>query len=290
MQQFSAISWLVKCALMAAAVLLADRLATMAIGTKLQQPAITARDGSLITLNRYMQEPTPAVVMVGSSVTWRLKEEYFEVARIRNLALAGGSPVTGLEIVAGQNRLPKVVLIETNVLSRLADPTLVARFTGKDHSETFLRPVRTAVAAYELWNHAPPDPGRVRATLEGMLREPPSSFDSRVYVARLAEQMNTEDLAAAARANVAVIRQRIAEIERRGAKALLMHVPLPPEIEETRSAKVAREIVREGIPDAKAWLTIDAPLAELRWADGMHLDERSALIVARAVEKALAGL
>ena len=37
-----------------------------------------------------------------------------------------------------------------------------------------------------------------------------------------------------------------------------------------------------------AWLSIDVPPAELRWRDGVHLDERSALIVARAIEQALA--
>ena len=49
------------------------------------------------------------------------------------------------------------------------------------------------------------------------------------------------------------------------------------------------EAVRDAFPDRAAWLSIDAPPAELRWADGVHLDERSALIVARAIEKALAG-
>ncbi|SDR79155.1 hypothetical protein SAMN05444158_0004 [Bradyrhizobium canariense] len=40
--------------------------------------------------------------------TFRLKEEYFATPSLRNLALAGGSPVTGLEIVASQPRLPRI--------------------------------------------------------------------------------------------------------------------------------------------------------------------------------------
>lgn len=284
-----AISWLLKCALMAAVVLLADRAATLAIGTRLQQPAATARDGSLITLNRYVQEPTPSLVLVGSSVTWRLKEENFSLPRVRNLALAGGSPVTGLTIVAKQAELPTTVLIETNVLSRDVDRALVERFGKGERSETFLRPVRTAIAAYETWNHAPPDPARVRAQLDGLLKQPPSGFDNRVYVERAVQQMNDENPETATRANVVLIRQLMAEIERRGARALLIEVPLAPEIEGTRSVKVTRDIVREAFPDRSAWLPIDTPPAELRWADGVHLDERSALIVARAIEKALAG-
>ena len=71
-------------------------------------------------------------------------------------------------------------------------------------------------------------------------------------------------------------------------RALLIEIPLAPEIRETRGARETREIVRGVFPDRAAWLSIDAPLSELRWADGVHLDERSALIVARAIEKALA--
>lgn len=289
MTQAPAISWFIKFALTAALVLAADRLAAIAIGTKLQQPAVTTRDGSLITLNRYVQEPVPDVVLVGSSVTFRLLEEYFSQTRIRNLALAGGSPVTGLEIVASQKELPKLVLIETNVLSRPVDRTLVERFTGKDHADLFLRPVRTAIAAFEKWNHAPPDPARMRAAQDALLNQPPSRIDNRAYVELAVSQMNAEEVEAGTRASVARIRELISEIERRGARALLITVPFAPEIEQTRADRIARPIVREAFPDRGAWLPIDVPPGELRWRDGVHLDERSAVMVARAIERSLAG-
>lgn len=273
---------------MAAAVLLAGRVATNLVGTRLQQPATTTRDGSLITLNRYVQEPVPDVVLVGSSIGWRLKEEYFSLALVRNLSLAGGSPVTGLEIVAKQPALPKYVLIETNILSRPVDRALVDRFTGPEQSETFLRPVRTAIAAYEAWNHAPPDPARLRAAHARLLKEPPSDFDNRVYVERVVKGMNAEDPGAATRDNVALIKQLISGIERRGARALLIDIPFAPEVEKTRAAQMSSEIVRSAFPDREAWLSIDVPPDELRWADGVHLDERSALLVTRAIEQALA--
>src|SRR4030081_4138301 len=98
----------------------------------MQMPSTTTRDGSLITLNRYAKKPIPDFVLVGSSLTFRLKEEYFATPRLRNLALAGGSPVTGLEIVANQPRLPKIILIETNVLSRSTDDALVAKYSRAD--------------------------------------------------------------------------------------------------------------------------------------------------------------
>ena len=128
MQQRLAIRWLLKCGVTAAGLMLACGVATAWFGSGLQLPSTTTRDGTLITFNRYVSEPIPDVVLVGSSLTFRLKEEYFETPGLRNLALAGGSPVTGLEIVANQPRLPKLILVEANVLSRATDTAMVERY------------------------------------------------------------------------------------------------------------------------------------------------------------------
>lgn len=289
MPQNATTRWLVRCAATAALLLLACRIATAWIGLGLQQPAVTARDGSLNSFNRYVAEPRPELVLVGSSVTWRLKEEYFSRAKVRNLALAGGAPVTGLAIVAAQKELPKLTLIEANILSRGIDAAMVERFaTGGGSSPAFLRPVRMAVAAYEMWNHAAPDTASAAATRDRLLGQPPDSFDNRVYVDRAFREMNGNDPIAAVRANIDTIRALIADIERRGSRALLFEVPFHPAIEKSRSVIASREIVAAAFPQQEQWLRLDPPAAELRWPDGVHLDERSALLVARAIEQALA--
>ena len=122
----SAARWLMKCGVAAAIVLIACGFATARFGG-LQMPATTTRDGTLITLSRYLREPVPDIVLVGSSIAFRLKEEYFATPGVRNLALAGGSPLTGLEIVANQPRLPGVILVEVNILNRATDAALVER-------------------------------------------------------------------------------------------------------------------------------------------------------------------
>ena len=287
-QMSTAMPWLVRCGVTAALVLLACRIATPWIDAGLQQPAVTARDGSLITFNRYVREPKPVIALVGSSVSWRLKEEYFSQAGVRNLALAGGSPVTGLAIIAEQRELPKIVLIETNVLSREPDAALIDRFSSGKAGPALLQPVRMAVAAYELWNHAPPDAAQAAAAREQLLRQPPSDFDNRVYVERAVQQMNADDPTAAARANVDKIRKLIADIEQRGSHALLFEVPFQPETEKTRAANITRQTVAAAFPDRNRWLHIEPVRSELRWADGVHLDERSAQLVTRSIEQALA--
>ena len=141
----SAVQWLLKCGSAAAIALIACGFATARFGSGLQMPATTTRDGTLITLGRYLREPVPDIVLVGSSMAFRLKEEYFAAPKLRNLALAGGSPVTGLEIVANQPALPGIILVEANVLSRPTDAALVERYSRGDTEPLFFRPVRAAM-------------------------------------------------------------------------------------------------------------------------------------------------
>jgi hypothetical protein len=160
----SAVRWLVKFGAAAAIVLVACGFATVRFGSGLQMPETTTRDGTLITLSRYMRGPVPDIVLMGSSLTFRLKEEYFATPGVRNLALVGGSPVTGLEIVANQPQIPGLILVEANVLSRAADAVLVERYSHGNTEPFFFRPVRAAVAAYEQRRHAPRRMRRSRTT------------------------------------------------------------------------------------------------------------------------------
>jgi hypothetical protein len=282
------VGWLVKCSLSAVLVTFAAGLAAARFGTGLQLPATTTRDGTLVTLNRYVREPAPDVIIVGSSLSFRLKEEYFQTPRLRNLALAGGSPVTGLELVASRPHPPKLLLVEANVLSRPTDTALVQKYARDDANEPLLaRPVRVAVAAYEDWNHAPITHAQVAAPLAQVLKQPPSTFDNHVYVQRALEESNTEDPTQAARINVERMRALITALELRGTHVLLFELPLSDALEHARSATVTRAIVHAAFPDPARWLTIDVPRDQLRWADGMHLDERSALIVAEKIDGAI---
>jgi hypothetical protein len=49
-------------------------------------------------------------------------------------------------------------------------------------------------------------------------------------------------------------------------------------------------MIHAAFPEAGRWLPLDAPGDQLRWADGNHLDERSAAIVARSIDRAVASL
>lgn len=284
----SAVRWLAKCGAGAAIVLIACGFATMRFGSGLQMPATTTRDGTLITLSRYLREPVPDIVLVGSSITFRLKEEYFATAGLRNLALAGGSPVTGLEIVANQPRLPGIILVEANVLSRPTDTALVERYSRGDAEPFFFRPVRAAVAAYEQRLHVPLTHEQVKLDLRRLVGQPPRDFDSQVYVDRALQQFNAEDPTDVAQFNAKRIEELVRVVEQRGARVFLFELPYAEPIERSRYAATSREIIHAAFPGSNRWLPIEVNRTELRWADGVHLDERSAVIVTQAVERALA--
>jgi hypothetical protein len=286
----SAVGWLGKCGAGAAIVLIACGFATARFGSGLQMPATTTRDGTLITLSRYQREPVPDIVLVGSSITFRLKEEYFATPGLRNLALAGGSPLTGLEIVAKQPRLPGLILIEANVLARPTDTVLVERYSRGDNEPLFFRPVRAAVAAYEQRQHAPLTHEQVLLDLRRLIGQPPSDFDNRIYADRALQQFNAEDPAETVRLNVARMDQLIRIAEQRGARVLLFELPYSDPIEGSQYARTTRETVHAAFPDLNRWLPVEVNRSELRWADGVHLDERSAVIVTQAIERALASV
>jgi hypothetical protein len=280
--------WFAKCALSTALLLIACGLATARFGNRLQVPATTTRDGTLITLNRFADEPIPDVVLVGSSLTFRLKEEYFPVPYLRNLGLGGGSPITGLEIVANQERLPKLILIEANLLSRPPDAALVAKYSKSGNVQPlFFRPVRTALAAYENWHHVPPTHEQISSAIDKLLKQPPADSVSGIYADRALQQFNSDDPTANVQANMNRIEQLIKLIEQRGSRALLYELPYSEPLEGAVFANATRDIVHAKFPASDSWLHFDYSRDGLRWADSIHLDERSAVIVAQSIGRAI---
>jgi hypothetical protein len=217
-----------------------------------------------------------------------LKESYFATPKLRNLSIAGGSSVTGLAIVARQERLPKIVLVETNVLSRPLDLSLVERYARKGGSESLMfRPVRAAVAAIELWTHAPPGPAQAAIARDQLLRQPPDNFDNSAYVARVVREQSAEGPTEAVRDNVKRIAELIGAIEQRGSRVLLLEIPYPPQVRQAPATRITDELTHRAFPNPARWLRITLPENELRWPDGGHLDERSALLAARAIDAAI---
>jgi hypothetical protein len=276
--------WFLKCVAAAALPLLV--YAAIALAGPQAPPLPTSRDGALTVLDRYMQEPVPNVLLVGSSLTARLNEEYFDTPNLRVVGLAGGSAITALEVALSRDRLPGTILIEMNILERGEDPALVQRFVGGGTS-TWPRPIRSAIAFYERWHHAPPDRRQAKVVAAALLRAPPSDFDNRIYVERATRELNTAPSDAIMRTNLATLQRLVEKIEARGSQAYFYNLPLAGELGDSVAAKATAAVARAGFSDDRQWLHLDDSIADLRWADGVHLDERSAVIVSQSIDREL---
>jgi hypothetical protein len=249
-------------------------------------PLPTSRDGALALLDRYVNEPVPRVLLTGSSFTARLKEEYFDTPDLKVLGLAGGSPITALEIALARDLLPKTILIELNILTRGEDRELVERFTG-NAAPAFPRPIRSAIAFYERWHHPPPDRSRARGQAAALLQGGPDHFDNRVYVERARLALSTappEDLMAA---DLSKLKRLVEQIEARGSKVYFYILPFAGPLQDSTAQRSTVAAARKAFPDERQWIALDGSLPELRWADGIHLDERSAILIARQIDRFL---
>ena len=63
-------------------------------------------------------------------------------------------------------------------------------------------------------------------------------------------------------------------LEQRGARVILFEVPYAQPIEGSRLCSDHTEIIHAAFPDPKRWLSVEVNRTELRWTDGVHLDER----------------
>jgi len=250
----------------------------------LELPALYARvklDRSFPALSRYEFEPTPEVVLVGSSMTYRLYEGYFQ-ERLRNLAIGGGSPLTGLAIVASYQSIPRLILVETNIMSRGVDDTLVEQF-GKYDAEPYrwFRPVRAFISWVYYWIKSKSEADNV----EQLPKQQPFDHDISASVAAALEEYNSTKLDDAMVRNAETLKRLVANLEGRGCQVLFYELPYPDRLGDTHYAVTARSLVHAAFPAPQAWPTLDFREHELRWVDAAHIDERSAIIVAREFDK-----
>lgn len=238
-------------------------------------PTLYARvkmDRSFPALSRYVLEPTPEIVLVGSSMTYRLYEGYFQ-APVRNLAIGGGSSLTGLAIIGSYDELPKTILVEVNVLSRPVDTALLSAFESNEQFKW----LRAVVSNVYYWiKYQPEDVPR-------LLRSEPVHHDISAILSEAIRDYNSDNHDAEMRANIAPLKKLIRGLEQRGCRVLLFEMPSPAPLGESRFAVTARTLTKEALPDNR-W--INAPdEGGLTWLDAAHLDERSAAAVAREIDR-----
>jgi hypothetical protein len=206
-------------------------------------------DRSFPALSRYAFERTPQVVLVGSSMSFRLFEGYFKTP-LRNLSIGGGSPATVLSIISSYRLLPETLLLETNILSRPIDGALVEAF-GDNPSEPFkwFRPARGVISWAYYWI-------KFQSETQNVLQLPrqrPATYDISQSVNDTIKEYNGRDWAQIMRPNVEELKRLVAALEGRGCHIVLFEVPSAPGVRETEYVKAAHILAKETFPGAEKW-------------------------------------
>src|SRR5262249_32955636 len=139
--------------------------------------------------DRYFKLPKPEVVIAGSSLAWHIRDWYFERGDVRNVALPGGSSLTGLAIIeAAPSARPRAIAVETNVLDRGIDRNLLDKFRSVRRPLPPLPLMRTLAAWYEgaRSDMRPYSQERIGS----ILATPPAPNRSKVSVASIWEDWN----------------------------------------------------------------------------------------------------
>lgn len=236
-------------------------------------------------VSRYFRSSWREIVLVGSSLTFRLRESFFDGGNVFNFALPGGSPLTAMAIIGSSPaRRPSVVVVETNVPSRGIDQALLQKFGNARRPSDILRPARTLAAIYQI--HVDPllrDPSR-----ETLLRTPPSDVANTEAVARTLAEFNNPLADAFIMKQAPVFKELVDKLEAMGVRVFLFEQPVAPALRSSRLVMKSREAISRCFDgDDPRWLKPSYPADQLRWDDGQHLDERSAVIFASALERAI---
>jgi hypothetical protein len=256
---------------------------------------LTSSDANLGSLVKYAAADRKDVVWVGSSLTAALSERFFTIPHSYNLGLSGGSPVTALEIVERLPSLPKAVIVETNILDRTPDDSLLYRPWEQFDNlavaipANFYRPLHLVPAAIFY------RPERIRLRAEARrkaLLEEPSTYrglqpGAREVLASLDRLPVRDERETSNAARLVAAKDRLLA---RGVRVFFVDIPFAPEL-RAHPYNVHARFKISGQSEYVCDVCIDLlhllPADELGWNDGQHVNERTSILVIDAMEKIL---
>lgn len=251
---------------------------------------------NLITAQRYtLANPPPDVVLVGSSLAAQMAKKKLE-PEIFNLAFAGGSAFTGLELIQAAKHKPKLVIIEMNVLWKKADPAII-----ENVSRPVLASLRSQAPVFqEQWQPANLLAGRLtRSPLEKLCEakyrfvhdKQQAKPENEIFGRMLAieqENNNTPIESKLMAAQITALHGHIQLLEKHGVRCAFLEMPVDPRIAALPRSTSIREKVSQEFPASQyQWITPE-PGHVYKTTDGQHLQsfeaEAYALYIRAAVK------
>jgi hypothetical protein len=238
-------------------------------------------------LDRYFKLPQLDIVITGSSLAWHLKDWYFARGDVRNAALAGGTPLTALAIIAAApSRRPRAIAVETNVLDRSRDEKLHEMFKDAKRPLPPLPPMRTLAAWYEGARVEPVPYSAAR--IQSIVASPPGPDRSSRSADALWADWNRPLNRGVLLEHAQQVKALAEKLESQGVRVFFFEMPYASRLKDSLFAKTTHDVFAEVIaPDDKRRLDVKYSLDDMRSLDGVHLDARSAVVFAAALDAAI---
>lgn len=166
------------------------------------------------------------------------------------------------------------------------DPVYVEQF-GKNDAEPYkwFRPVRALISYIYYWIKHKSEAENV-AQLPLLARLEPSEYVIVDDFKSTQQEYDGTNHDRQIGLDTNTLKALVTDLENRGGKVLLYELPYPGKLGESHYATTVRQLAREGFSEEK-WLKLEFPIDQLRWSDAAHMDERSAIIVAKEIERAI---
>jgi hypothetical protein len=222
-------------------------------------------------------EVVPPVVFAGSSLTAAMRFHGYQQC-VYNMGLIGESALTGMDVVNSGPSFPKTVFIEINFPDRASNPSLInsadsllaREFPQFVYASPFNLLVQKLGQIYQFLRHKPSE------TVTGQPAAPSSARQKELEIQRGVFEDYLPPLVLANKLSEFAI--KIAELERKGVRVVLIELPIHPELEGTHRATQIRAAFKEAFP-AVAFIDANelARGLEIQTADGLHLNEADAM-------------
>ena len=87
--------------------------------------------------------------------------------------------------------------------------------------------------------------------------------------------------------NVATLERLVKQIEERGSLVYFYSLPYAEPLQSAPYTRATAAAAHAAFSDDRQWLQFEQPMPDLRWADGVHLDDRSAVIISHSIDSEL---
>ena len=216
----------------------------------------------------------PRAIIVGSSMAEKLLDDELD-DDVFNLALNGGSVLTGLNIIKKRNMMPDVIFIETNYIERALDRNMldglftpgIWKIRGAISSLQYTyQPINIALSAIN--NHFGP------THLDKMNSVPDKLILMRSLKSQIQE--NSQALLTSDSVESESLKKLVNFFEKRKVKIVFFQMPAHKMLLSSKNYYAHHSILLSLFPDAEFYWVNDEVADDYQTSDGLHLIYKSA--------------